>query len=55
MTKKTQEKTKIKTRGRVSVKELSKRNRELTAKDMKKVKGGLSRSQSDALKSTTQN
>lgn len=55
MAKKTETKTTDKNRSRVQVKDISKRNKELSAKDMKKVKGGLSRSQSDAEKSITQN
>ena len=54
MTKKNQTKSTDKNRSRVKVKDLSKQNKELTAKDLKKVKGGLSRSQSDAEKSITQ-
>lgn len=55
MPKKTQTRTTAKNRSRVKVKDLSKKNKELTARDLKKVKGGLSRSQSDAQKSVTQN
>jgi len=56
MAKKTQAKTTARNRSRVQVKDISKQNKELSAKDMKKVKGGLlSRSQSDAEKSITQN
>jgi hypothetical protein len=55
MAKKPEAKTTDKKRSRVKVKDLSKQSRQLTAKDLKKVKGGLSRSQSDAQKSVTQN
>lgn len=55
MAKKAQAKTTARNRSRVQVKDISKQNKELSAKDMKKVKGGLARSQSDAEKSITQN
>jgi hypothetical protein len=55
MAKKPQAKTTAGNRSRVKVKDISKQNKELSAKDMKKVKGGLSRSQSDAQKSVAQN
>jgi hypothetical protein len=55
MAKKTETKTTDKNRSRVKIKDISKQNKELSAKDMKKVKGGLSKSQSDAEKETVPN
>ncbi|HEX8073085.1 MAG TPA: hypothetical protein VF546_24270 [Pyrinomonadaceae bacterium] len=42
-------------KGRVEVQELPKAQQKLKGGEMKKVKGGFTRSQSDAQKSTTQN